>query len=72
MIRTGTSLHEQRLDLDTATALRPFFARLDHEQFIVCCLDAKHAIIGVNVVSSIGSLTPASSIPEKSSNRLSS
>ena len=39
-----------------ARALQPFFAGLDREQFIVCCLDAKHAVIGVNVVS-IGSLT---------------
>ena len=39
-----------------AAALRPFFAGLDREQFLACCLDAKHAIIGVNVVS-IGSLT---------------
>jgi len=39
-----------------AAALRPFFAGLDREQFLVCCLDAKHAIIGVNVVS-IGTLT---------------
>ena len=39
-----------------AGALRPFFAGLDREQFLVCCLDAKHAIIGVNIVS-IGSLT---------------
>src|SRR5207245_8530671 len=39
-----------------AKALHPFFAGLDREQFLVCCLDAKHAIIGVNVVS-IGSLT---------------
>lgn len=45
-----------RNSADAATALRPFFAGLDREQFIVCCLDAKHAIIGVNVVS-IGSLT---------------
>jgi DNA repair protein RadC len=41
---------------DAATALRPFFAGLDREQFLVACLDAKHAIIGVNIVS-IGSLT---------------
>ena len=41
---------------DAATALRPFFAGLDREQFLVACLDAKHAIIDVNVVS-IGSLT---------------
>ena len=39
-----------------AKALRPFFAGLDREQFLVCCLDAKNAVIGVNVVS-IGSLT---------------
>ncbi len=39
-----------------ATVLRPLFHGLDREQFLVACLDAKHAIIGVNVVS-IGSLT---------------
>ena len=39
-----------------ADALRPFFAGLDREQFLVCALDAKHAIIGVNIVST-GSLT---------------
>jgi DNA repair protein RadC len=43
----------------TATALlRPLFAGLDREQFLVCGLDAKHRIIGVNIVS-IGSLTLA-------------
>ena len=41
---------------DAATALRPFFTGLDREQFLVACLDAKHAIIGVNIVS-LGSLT---------------
>jgi len=41
-----------------AALLRPLFAGLDREQFIVCGLDAKHGIIGVNVVS-IGSLTLA-------------
>ncbi|MDF0668780.1 MAG: JAB domain-containing protein [Nitrospira sp.] len=35
---------------------RQVFAGLDREQFLVCCLDAKHGIIGVNIVS-IGSLT---------------
>ena len=39
-----------------AAALRPCFAGLDREQFLVCCLDAKNASIGVNIVS-IGSLT---------------
>ncbi|MEW6543822.1 MAG: JAB domain-containing protein [Nitrospirota bacterium] len=37
-------------------ALQPVFEGLDREQFVVCCLDAKHRIIGVNVVS-VGSLT---------------
>ena len=39
-----------------ASILRPLFHGLDREQFLVACLDAKHAIIGVNVVS-IGSLS---------------
>ena len=41
-----------------AAILRPLFAGLDREQFLVCGLDAKHSIIGVNIVS-IGSLTLA-------------
>jgi DNA repair protein RadC len=41
-----------------AAILRPLFAGLDREQFLVCGLDAKNCIIGVNVVS-IGSLTLA-------------
>lgn len=41
-----------------AAILRPLFDGLDREQFLVCGLDAKHSIIGVNVVS-IGSLTLA-------------
>jgi len=39
-----------------APLLRPLFAHVDREQFLVCGLDAKHGIIGVNVVS-VGSLT---------------
>jgi DNA repair protein RadC len=39
-----------------AAMLRPLLAGLDREQFVVCGLDARHCIIGVNVVS-IGSLT---------------
>ena len=39
-----------------AAALRPCFAGLDREQFLFCCLDAKNASIGVNIVS-IGTLT---------------
>ena len=41
-----------------AAILRPLFAGLDREHFLVCGLDAKHCIIGVNLVS-IGSLTLA-------------
>ena len=32
-----------------AAVLRPLFAGLDREQFLVCGLDAKHRIIGVNI-----------------------
>lgn len=39
-----------------ADLLRPLFADVDREQFLVCGLDAKHCIIGINVVS-MGSLT---------------
>ena len=42
----------------SADLLRPLFAHLDREQFLVCGLDAKNCIIGVNLVS-IGSLTLA-------------
>ena len=41
-----------------AAILRPLFAGLDREHFLVCGLDAKNCIIGINVVS-IGSLTLA-------------
>jgi DNA repair protein RadC len=41
-----------------AAILRPLFAHLDREQFLICGLDAKHGLIGINVVS-IGSLTLA-------------
>ena len=41
-----------------ANMLRPLFAHVDREQFLVCGLDAKNCIIGVNVVS-IGSLSLA-------------
>ena len=35
--------------------LRPLFRNLDREHFIVCCLDSKHNIRAVNVVS-VGTL----------------
>ena len=41
-----------------ASLLRPCFEGLDREQFLVCGVDAKHRIIGINIVS-IGSLTLA-------------
>ena len=41
-----------------ALLLRPCFEGLDREQFLVCGLDAKHRIIGINIVS-MGSLTLA-------------
>ena len=41
-----------------ADLLRPLFAGLDREQFLVSGLDAKNCIIGVNILS-IGSLTLA-------------
>ena len=41
-----------------AALLRPCFEGLDREQFVVCGLDAKHRVIGINLVS-IGSLTLA-------------
>ena len=39
-----------------AAVLRPCFDGLDREQFVVCGLDAKHRMIGINIVS-IGSLS---------------
>ena len=44
--------------VNAAALLAPYFHGLDREQFIVCGLDAKHHIIGLNVVST-GSLTLA-------------
>jgi DNA repair protein RadC len=35
---------------------RPCFEGLDREHFLVCGLDAKHRVIGINVVS-VGTLT---------------
>ena len=44
--------------LAAAAVLRPLVAGLDREHFLVCGLDAKQVIIGVNLVS-VGSLTLA-------------
>jgi DNA repair protein RadC len=54
--RPSTPLLTIRDSGTAARVLRPFFAGLDREQFLIACLDAKHAIIGVNIVS-VGSLT---------------
>lgn len=45
-----------RSSVDAAALLAPCFKGLDREQFVVCGLNAKHHIIGLNVVST-GSLT---------------
>lgn len=48
------------MPIQTSTAaeavLRPCFDGLDREQFVVCGLDAKNRLIGINIVS-IGSLS---------------
>lgn len=41
---------------EAESILRPCFDSLDREQFVVCGLDAKHHLIGINIVS-IGSLS---------------
>ena len=56
---TGSRSHDPiHTSLSAALMLRPCFEALDREQFLVCGLDAKHRIIGINIVS-IGSLTLA-------------
>ena len=45
-----------RKAIEAAAILRPLFAGLDREQFVVLLLDAQHSPIGINIVS-IGSLT---------------
>ena len=53
----GTESPELVQDSRTALSLfRPCFEGLDREQFVVCGLDAKHRVIGINVVS-VGTLT---------------
>ena len=53
-----TSSEAIQTSVAAASLLRPCFEGLDREQFLVCGLDAKHRIIGINIVS-IGSLTLA-------------
>lgn len=53
----GVGTAEPIRDSLTAVQLfRPCFEGLDREHFLVCGLDAKHRVIGINVVS-IGSLS---------------
>jgi len=53
----GTGTAEPIRDSLTAVQLfRPCFEGLDREHFLVCGLDAKHRVIGINLVS-VGSLS---------------
>ena len=53
----GTASPELIRDSVTALSVfRPCFEHLDREHFVVCGLDAKHRVIGINVVS-VGTLT---------------
>ena len=53
----GTESPELVQDSRTALSLfRPCFEDLDREHFVLCGLDAKHRVIGINVVS-VGTLT---------------
>ncbi len=53
----GTGTAELIRDSRTALSMfRPCFENLDREYFVVCGLDAKHRVIGINVVS-VGTLT---------------
>ena len=54
----STSLEAIHTSMAAALLLRPCFEGLDREHFLVCGLDAKHRIIGINIVS-MGSLTLA-------------
>jgi DNA repair protein RadC len=59
LVRDGRAIPAREPFRDSAGAfalLRPLFTDLDREHFVICGLDAKHAIIGVNVVST-GTLT---------------
>ncbi len=55
--KAGAESPELIQDSRTAVSLfRPCFEGLDREHFVVCGLDAKHRVIGINVVS-VGTLT---------------
>ena len=54
-----------RKSAGAAEVLRPIFAGLDREQFVVLMLDAQHRPIGINVIS-VGSLTASLVHPRES------
>lgn len=59
LVRENRASFPEATIRDSRTAvelLAPHFHGIDREQFVVCGLDAKHHIIGLNVVS-VGSLT---------------
>ena len=61
LVREGRALPASgtvQTSVGAAALLRPLFDGLDREHFLICGLDAKHALIGINVVS-IGSLSLA-------------
>jgi DNA repair protein RadC len=60
-IREGRALPASGIiqtSVGAAALFRPLLAGLDREHFLVCALDAKHAAIGMNLVS-VGTLTLA-------------
>lgn len=61
LVREGSYLVPDRIIRNSHTAaaiLGPLFDGLDREHFVACGLDAKHRIIGVNLVA-VGSLSLA-------------
>jgi DNA repair protein RadC len=60
LVREPTVLESSRTAIrkssEAAEILRPLFAELDREQFVVLMLDAQHRPLGMSVIS-IGSLT---------------
>ncbi|MBX3234796.1 MAG: JAB domain-containing protein [Nitrospiraceae bacterium] len=61
LVREGRALPASgtvQTSVGAAALLRPLFEGLDREHFLICGLDAKHAVIGINIVS-IGSLSLA-------------
>jgi DNA repair protein RadC len=56
--RTAPSSGTIQTSVAADALIRPLLAGLDREHFLVCGLDAKHAAIGINLVS-VGTLTLA-------------